>query len=294
MSVSSIGNGSVAYYAGSQVPAFTPGPASPVTVGLAAAGQSSTVPDHADPMAGVLSSLKSLIAKMTARFGNQNQHVSAAETVVQPRAVPATETHQRFIRGTVHNAGEKPADIWAAFSQGNTGNCVTVAALKVAMMRFGHNPHGVFKHITTLDDGFEVTMRDHYKLRITHDELEEAHEGSALQGDPSSDVFVNAQFLFAVSAKRAQLENNDGRAKSSFENAMATLNDGEYPGEGLIRLGLRSYMAPTNVKELQRGAIGTISSDDHDFAVADGCLDVFGKKIKLAKGIHWKEGVKLI
>jgi len=43
--------------------------------------------------------------------------------------------------------------------------------------------------------------------------------------------------MYAASAKRAQMENNDGTAGRSFMAAMKSLNNGEYSREGLDRLG---------------------------------------------------------
>jgi len=187
--------------------------------------------------------------------------------------------------------GVQPANIWSGFYQGVEGNCVTVSAIKAAMMRFGQNPQGIFKNVAATAEGYEVTMRDSFKLRLTHEELKEAQAASNLIGsDPA--LLADANFLYAVSAKRAQMENNDNRGNQSYEVAMETLNDGEHPGEAMRRLGLFAYIRESTLQELAGGAIGTLANSSHSMAVIDGMLDLYGQKLSLAlsdwKGsFHW-------
>jgi len=175
---------------------------------------------------------------------------------------------------------EKPKDIWSSFYQGANGNCATVSAIKAAMMRFGQKPKDIFRTVTERPEGFEVTMRDGFPLTLTHEELAKARRVSQLTGaDPV--LLEDANFLYAVSAKRAQSENNDFRARQSFEVAMQTLNDGDFPGNALRRLGLFAYIRESNAEELAKGAIGTLAGNGHSVAVIDGALDLFGKKESL-------------
>ncbi|MCR4539954.1 hypothetical protein NUV89_16290 [Pseudomonas sp. 18.1.10] len=177
-------------------------------------------------------------------------------------------------------ATEKPRDIWGGFYQGSNGNCVTVSAIKAAMMRFGQKPTDIFRQVKQVPNGYEVSMRDGYTLPLTHEELNKARQTSQLRGtDPA--LLEDANFLYAVSAKRAQLENNDFRAKQSFEVAMQTLNDGDFPGNALRRLGLFAYVRESSAEELAKGAIGTLAGIGHSVAVFDGALDLFGKKESL-------------
>ncbi|WP_340051917.1 hypothetical protein [Pseudomonas proteolytica] len=182
--------------------------------------------------------------------------------------------------------GIRPANIWSGFYQGVEGNCVTVSAIKAAMMKFGQNPQGIYKKISATADGYEVVMRDGYKLNLTHDELNKAKVHSGLQGSNQS-LLDDANFLYAVSAKRAQLENNDGRGNQSYEVAMDTLNDGEYPGSALRRLGLYAYIRESTVQELADGAIGTLADTHHSVTVVDGMFDMYGEKRSLAPS-NWK------
>ena len=82
------------------------------------------------------------------------------------------------------------------------------------------------------------------------------------------------------------MENNDFRASQSFEVAMDTLNDGEFPGQALRRLGLFAYVRESSANELAEGAIGTLAGSGHSVAVIDGALDYLGKKQQLLSS-HW-------
>lgn len=192
--------------------------------------------------------------------------------------------------------GVKPGDIWGGFYQGVEGNCVTVSAMKAAMMKFGQSPTAIYKNITATANGYHVTMRDGYSLRLTFDELKKAEQGSNLRGH-DKDLLRDANFLYAVSAKRAMHENHDFRAAESFETAMETLNDGEFPGEAFRRLGLYAYTRPSTAQELADGALGTLAGSGHSVAVVNGNLDWYGFKSKLA-GTDWNnpdfQAIKLV
>lgn len=183
------------------------------------------------------------------------------------------------------SVGVKPSNIWGSFYQGVEGNCVTVSAIKAAMMKFGQNPTGIYKHIRKTVDGYQVTMRDGYSLHVTFDELKKAERGSNFVG-PDKALLKDANFLYAVSAKRAMEENHEFRAAESFEVAMQTLNNGEYPGEAFRRLGLYAYTRPSSAQELANGALGTLASGAHSVVVVDGNLDWYGAKSSLASS-HW-------
>lgn len=174
----------------------------------------------------------------------------------------------------------KPKDIWHGFYQGREGNCVTVSAIKAAMMRFGQHPDTIYKQVTAVSNGFDVVMRDGFTLHLTHAELQKATQASHLRGSDRS-LLEAANFLYAVSAKRAHMENNDFRGGESFDKAIETLNDGEIPGQALRRLGLYGYIRASDVKELANGAIGTLADGGHSVAVIDGALDFYGQKQSL-------------
>jgi hypothetical protein len=177
--------------------------------------------------------------------------------------------------------GVKPANIWGGFYQGVEGNCVTVSAMKAAMMKLGQNPAGIYKQIGATENGYAVVMRDGFRLRISHEELKKAEQHSNLNGTDTV-LLKDANFLYAVSAKRAQLENHEGRAAQGFEVAMDTLNNGEAPGEAFRRLGLYAYTRPSTARELANGALGTLANYQHSVVAVNGVIDLYGAKESLA------------
>ncbi|WP_410018355.1 hypothetical protein [Pseudomonas sp. 16FHM2] len=206
------------------------------------------------------------------------------ESVVEP---PST-VDKGNLKLSSKPVGVKPDNLFSGFYQGVQGNCVTVSAIKAAMMRFGQNPEGIYRQVSKTASGYEVVMRDSFKLTVTDEELKKAKAGSHFFGsDPG--LLADANFMYAVSAKRAQIENNDFRANRSFELAMETLNDGEYPGEAFDRLGLFAYVRNSSAKELASGAIGTVANGEHSMAVIDGALDRYGVKERLLPS-NWSNG----
>ncbi|TFY94912.1 hypothetical protein DYL61_06940 [Pseudomonas nabeulensis] len=172
---------------------------------------------------------------------------------------------------------QKPKDIWGGFRQGPDGNCVTVSAIKAAMMRFGQKPTDIFTEVKPFSGGYEVVMRDGFKLQLSESELQMGIRGSQFQGY-DQEMLRDAHFLFAVSAKRAQMENNDGTAAQSFNQAIKTLNDGEYSREGLLRLGLKNHIKTVPLSDLLNGMIGTIERRGHSVAVIEGVEELWGKR----------------
>ncbi|MGA9703972.1 hypothetical protein [Pseudomonas sp.] len=191
----------------------------------------------------------------------------------------------------VKGAGKKPGtgneagNIWTGFKQGPDGNCATVSAIKAAMMRFGMSPRDIYKKVEPTGDGYNVEMRDGYKLHLTKDEFRQAAEGAQFKGnDPT--MLEEAKFLFAVSAKRAYEKNNDNYAGRSFGHAIQSLNDSEWSLEALQRLGLGRHIRETTADELARGQLGVVEHDvvtpwsagAHSMAVIGGREEIWGRK----------------
>ncbi len=176
--------------------------------------------------------------------------------------------------------GEKPTDIWRGFHQSDQGNCVTVAAIKIAMARFGQSPKSVFARVQRTARGYDVTLRDGHVLSVSDQEVSQAARGARFKGADAG-MLKDANFLFAVSAKRAQEQNNDGTAGASFSAAIDSLNDGEdeqETGEALQRLGLGRHVRKTSVQALAGGQLGMINTDKHSVAVIGGHEELWGRK----------------
>ncbi len=239
--------------------------------------------------------LNSLVALFTSFFTQLMNLISDKKNTVVPDVPPKPEIKPQVVPepsppkpGTPLNIpglsnkrnGAKPANIWSGFRQGPDGNCVTVSAIKAAMYKFGQSPTDIFKEVQRLDGGYRVTMRDDYVLTLTDRELAVGARGSQFIG-PDAGMLKGAQFLFAVSAKRAHMENNDGTASRSFEAGVRSLNDGEDergPGEGFLRLGLRKHMRRVNVRELANGQLGMCNRTGHSVAVINGREELWGKQ----------------
>jgi hypothetical protein len=188
--------------------------------------------------------------------------------------------------GRKPGVGNQPGNIWSGFKQGPTkGNCVTVSAIKCAMMKFGQKPTDIYKQVIASGDGWDIQMRDNQNrwYHLSKTELAQATFRSEFSGD-SPAMLADANFLYAVSAKRAQIENNDGYASAGFESALFSLNDQEDGDEGLLRLGLGAHIQPTTVQNLARGQLGVVTHGiqtsngefGHSLAVINGREDVFG------------------
>ena len=184
------------------------------------------------------------------------------------------------------SVGNEPGNIWSGFRQGKDGNCITVAAIKAAMMRFGQKPTDIFSHVKLAGDGYNVEMRDGFKLHLSKNELAQAAKRSDFKGDGSA-MLADATFLYAVSAKRAQIENNDGYASKSYGHALTSINDSDnYRGDGLLRLGLRNHIRETSVSNLARGQLGVVTRGvnidgkmtGHSLAVINGREEMWGKQ----------------
>lgn len=191
---------------------------------------------------------------------------------------PITEGSKHFnYRPDTSNPGKKPDNIWSGFSQGPDGNCVTVSAIKAAMMRYGQKPTDVFRTVKETGAGYDVTMRDGFKLSLTKDEVREAATHARFKGDDPA-MMTDANFMYAASAKRAQMENNDGTAGRSFMAAMNSLNDGEVSREGLDRLGLRGLYRSATDADLRSSNVGTVEYGGHSMAVINGRVELWGQR----------------
>ena len=187
----------------------------------------------------------------------------------------------------------RPADLVSGFSQKRgTMNCVTIAGIKAAMQRFG-GPKEVYSSVERTKDGYDVKMRDNPNktFRITQAELNYATQHSGFSGN-NQKMLNDANFMYAVSAKRAQLENNDGYASHSFAAAVKSLDSWEHTQEGLNRLGLKNHVQRTTARELANGAPGVMDQNNHVFTVFNGRADDYGRLGN--RPTPWAHALKLV
>ncbi|MDQ0741033.1 type III secretion protein [Pseudomonas sp. W4I3] len=170
--------------------------------------------------------------------------------------------------------GQKPDDIRnglrATYESypyvGTTGREEHVAAIKVAMATFGQSPAGVFDDIVKSGDGYNVTMKDGFKLHITREELQLSAKAAKFSGGDEGMV-KDAQFLFGVMSKRRhmELERNNAtdrffslydkdsayHAHRTFPGVLAAAGQGIDGDKALSYLGLKEHM-----QVVDAGALG--------------------------------------
>jgi hypothetical protein len=210
-------------------------------------------------------------------------------TPVEPPAT-TTPTPPPPVTTTPGSGGTGPASggtqvsgqtILAAFKQGGTGNCVSVAAIKAAMTTFG--PEGVFRSQTRVPGGVDVVMRDGVTVHVTDEELRKAPGLSRFVG-AEGPLLDQANLMFAAMSKRALLEGNDNRRFSSIEAAARSLNDGESYLEGAAWLGLSRHMKTVGPDELSAYPAAVAASKKHAVFVSDGQIDRFGEAAPASRG----------
>ncbi|SDU86961.1 hypothetical protein [Pseudomonas brenneri] len=251
----------------------------------------------------IVAMLKSFLSQISTLLAGWKENkpvtVDVVPDSVSPKVnptpvVPKPETSPAHISELSNKRnGAKADDIWGGFRQGPDGNCVTVSAIKAAMHKFGQSPTDIYKSVSETARGYDVTMRDGFNLTLTKPELAQASAGARFVGRDRG-MLKDAQFLFAVSCKRAQIENNDGKAARSFSAAIQTLNNGEDEwggGEGFLRLGLKKHMKKVPVSTLANGQVGMVNRARHSVAIIDGKEELWGSK---GKAPRYGDAVALI
>ncbi|MCZ7019452.1 hypothetical protein, partial [Salmonella enterica] len=73
---------------------------------------------------------------------------------MQPPSTSSAQPGGNISNLSNRQVGVKPDNIWSGFYQGSELNCVTVSAIKAAMMKYGQNPQGIYKRITETPEGY--------------------------------------------------------------------------------------------------------------------------------------------
>jgi hypothetical protein len=176
------------------------------------------------------------------------------------------------------------SEIIKSFRQGGTGNCVSIAVIKAAIQVFGADKVVHFQ--PSEDDGFAFTMRDGFEAMLTKSEIVEARSSSKFLSLENESIYTCANLCFASMSKRALLEENENA--SSFTEAIATLNNGEYYYLGADWLGLKHHKRALGLKYIWNniGVVG--ASPKHCFFCSEGIVDDYGAPNR----INWLERVK--
>jgi hypothetical protein len=171
-------------------------------------------------------------------------------------------------------------EIISSFRQGGTGNCVSIAIIKAGIEIFGVGK--IFHASPLLGNGYKIVMRDGFELELSANEVKQAEMGSRFIKLDSQEIYEYAVLCFAAMAKRAQLEQNDDFGALTFDQAMQTLNDGEYYLEGPGWMGLRHHYRSIGRKYIFHypGVIG--ASRKHCFFASFGIEDDHGSPEPIA------------
>jgi hypothetical protein len=207
-----------------------------------------------------------------------------------------SELSNRFLSEKAR--GQKPDDIrnglratYESFPyHGATGREEHVAAIKVAMAAFGQSPTGVFTQVVRSGDGYNVTMKDGFKLHITGEELQLAAKAAKFSGSDEGMV-KDAQFLFGVMSKRQHLEQARNNATDPFYSlygkdsayhahrtypgVLAAAGQGIGGGMALSYLGLKEHMQIIDASALgARVGVPVDKGERHKNGVlADGVME---------------------
>lgn len=194
------------------------------------------------------------------------------------------EALTRIARG-----GEIDNDLLTAFHQTDRGNCVATAVIKSSLHHFGGQ---VLKSFTPNQaGGYDVVMRDGYKLSLTAEEMEAGATATHFESQ-ENDTESYATLLFTSAAKRVQLEGHEGAA--TFGQALLSLNNGE-KAEGVPHfLGLEEFVQPLELSQVpgQRGAV--VHGGGHAYYVdtpeGQTLGDRYGKPTEYLAKSHINEG----
>ncbi|WP_313061263.1 hypothetical protein [Pseudomonas rhodesiae] len=196
--------------------------------------------------------------------------------VIDKATVPQSD---EFLSGKKN--GEKPDDIWGGLfcSPVLTMYLLSaplsshVAGIKLVMQRFGQSPRDIFSEVTRLESGFNITMRDGFKLHITFEELKLAQEGCQMLGD--EDMLKDAAFLFGALVKRKQIESFNASAPSDYAIAMWETNKGESAKNVLELLGMKNHIQSAKSHDIaaNKGLGIVVKSPVESLAIVDGLAD---------------------
>ncbi|UII72867.1 hypothetical protein LVW35_06720 [Pseudomonas sp. HN11] len=171
--------------------------------------------------------------------------------------VMASGMHLFVYKPEQHSQGKKPEDIFGGFSQWDNDNCVSVAAIKMAMMQFGEQPTDVFKEVREIAHGFQVTLRNNQTIYLTQDELEMAAFAAKFKGEDPRAI-TSANFIFAVMAEVERQK----RPGVSYGEALTVMNRPDAIPLAFERLGLLDQIEMVAPEDLAGGRLGAFHGDN--------------------------------
>ena len=168
-----------------------------------------------------------------------------------------------------YNVPENLPNQLKSWRQSNEGNCSAVAVIKSAVDRFDDK---VFKSVDKTADGrgYNIEMRDGYKLALSQGELNQATASSRFKtistnnGMSAEDKKAGLDFAnlaYAAMAKRAALTHQGG--VRSFQGALHDFENGYDPRNSAKLIGLKDYVQRVNTSNLSNQDSITAWSSRH-------------------------------
>lgn len=115
------------------------------------------------------------------------------------------------------------------------------AVIKLMMHTFGTQPEAMFSSVRSNRGGYDVTMKDGYRLHLSQQELQQAGAASRFTGS-DNEILGSAHFALAVFIKRKQLGSGNAADLTSFTSALTASLQGETTFNMLKGMGLSGHL----------------------------------------------------
>jgi len=215
-----------------------------------------------------------MMQQMTGRNGGQNNNNNVAP-------INNNNNNNNALNNNNANAPRQWGNLISSWRQGSEGNCVSVATIKSAMLKFGNQ---VFDRMEkTGDGGYNLTLKDGKTVSLTAAELATAGRMSSFRG--SGEEADYAKVCYAAMAKRA-LENRHEGA-SSFARACQSLNNGEQIEYPMKLLGMMQFAKKISLRELSNYNNVITWNRGHCLFASNGAVDGYGRETSASRwGLH--------
>lgn len=228
-----------------------------------------------------LSQLKSQVASLSALIDSLSSRKGSMSKAQFSDAVDQARVGLDMVSAALDGKEYRPEDFQSRFGnlisswrQTTEGNCASVATIKAAMHKWGDR---VFQNQQrSADGGYDITMRDGYKLHVNPQELETARRMSDFEGTDQK-ALNYANLVYAAMAKRA-LENGHEGART-FARAAHSLNNGETVDYPAKLLGISDHLRRIPVSQIRNSDIVMAWNQNHMVYGTDGRIDAYGRPV---------------
>ena len=240
-------------------------------------------------------------------FGYQHRNAATKPTHSNVHTPPPTKLHianaqtnntARIDFLSNKDKGEPPRDIWTGFyaSYHWDHHDDWAGPIKAAMSGLGQSPLGIFDEVARTENGYNITMKDNFKLHITDKELALATHYAKFSGTDEG-MLKDARFLFAVMNKRRHIDyhydvqhidySNDLR-KRSFNATLQASDYGIQGHQALKLLGLGTQLKQVWSQDV-KNEVGVPATNPFPYRrgmISEGFMDSYGQKKSAPKWIE--------